>query len=63
LIDFILDVLYMLGPVWVGLGLGVIAAAGAWFLLPDAMDRASVGGWCIGTGFIGGLFYCLLDRK
>jgi hypothetical protein len=63
LIDFLIDVLLMPRPIWVGLGLGVLAATGAWFFLPESMDRASIGGLCIGVGFIGGLLYCFPVRK
>ena len=49
--------------VWLGLGLGALAAVGAWYLLPEAMDRASIGAWFIGLGFVGGLFFCLPFKK
>lgn len=63
MIDFLIDVLFTPGPVWVGLGLGILAAAGAWYLLPETMDRISIGAWFVGIGFIGGLVCCLPIRK
>ena len=57
LIDFIFDALSY-PPVWVGIGLGILAASIAWYFLPETIDRASIGGWAIAIGFLGGLIFC-----
>ena len=63
LIDFLLDVLLTPGPVWVGLAFGVLAAYGAWMFLPESVDRASVGGWLVAAGFVGGLLWAAVSGK
>lgn len=57
LLEFIFDALSYT-PVWVGIGLGILTASIAWYFLPDTMDRASIGGWAIAIGFLGGLIFC-----
>ena len=63
MIDFLVEALLTPGPTWVGIGLGVGAAAIAWFSLPESIDRASIGGWLIGAGFIGGLIWAAVPQK
>ena len=63
MIDFIIEVIFTPSAVWLGLLLGALAAAVAWYLLPEAMDKASIGAWFIGLGFVGGLFFCLPFNK
>lgn len=56
-LEFIANVLrYPL--VWVGMGLGLLVAIIAWYFLPETIDRASIGGWAIAIGFLGGLIFC-----
>jgi len=57
LIDFVIDVISY-PPVWVGIGLGILVAVLAWNFLPETIDRASIGGWAIAIGFLGGLIFC-----
>ena len=63
MIDFILDVLFTPGPVWVGVALGVLVAFGAWYFLPETIDRTSIGAWAIAIGFVGGWLISLPIKK
>lgn len=66
MINAFLDLLLLIctpGPVWVGVGLGGLAALAAWFLLPDTVDRVTIGGWLVGFGFVGGLIYMVSAKS
>lgn len=63
MIDFLLEALLTPGAAWVGLALGILAAYAAWVLLPESVDRASLGGWLVAGGFIGGLLYAAAVRN
>jgi hypothetical protein len=54
LIDLLLEALFTPSSVWIGTILGILVAAGAWFLLPETIDRASIGAWAVAIGFFGG---------
>jgi hypothetical protein len=54
MIDFLVGALSTPGAAWVGIVLGIVAAFLAWTFLPESIDRASIGGWLIALGFIGG---------
>jgi hypothetical protein len=55
MIDFLVGALSTPGAAWAGIIIGIVAALLAWTFLPESIDRASIGGWCIALGFIGGL--------
>ena len=55
MIEFIIESLFTPGRLWAGTVIGVLIAICAWYLLPENIDRASIGAWSIGTGFIIGL--------
>ena len=61
--EFLIEALAAPGPTWVGVGIGVVAAGLAWFLLPESVDRASIGGWLIGAGFVCGLVWAAVAEK
>ncbi len=63
MIDFLLEALLTPGAAWVGLVLGLLAAYGAWVLLPESVDRASLGAWLVAGGFAAGLLYAAATRK
>ncbi|BAN33959.1 hypothetical protein SCD_n00110 [Sulfuricella denitrificans skB26] len=63
MIDFILDILVAPYHLLMGVVLGLLAAAAAWYLLPGTVDRLSVGGWLVVIGLVCGVVYSLLDEK
>ena len=62
-IDFIIEVLFVPGPIWVGTLLGILVASAVWFLLPETVDRVSVYAWIVVAGFVGGCLYGLPSKK
>ncbi len=63
MIDFIFELLSVSGFFLVGVGLGLVAALAAWFLLPATVDRVTLGAWLVGIGAVCGILYELLARK
>lgn len=63
MIDFILDMLVAPYHLLMGVVLGLLAAAAAWYLLPETVDRLSVGGWLVAIGLACGVAYSILDEK
>lgn len=61
--DFFIEALASPGPTWVGVGIGLLLAGLAWTFLPESVDRASIGGWLIGGGFVGGLIWAAVPEK
>lgn len=51
------------GPAWVGLAIGILVASGLWMVLPETMDRASICGWVVGGGFVGGLLWAVARER
>ena len=58
----LLDMLFTAAPV-IGTIVGLIVAGIAWWLLPDSVDRASIGGWIVGAGFVCGLVWTGVSKK
>jgi hypothetical protein len=56
LIEFIIEALITPGPVWIGTALGIFAACGAWYLLPESINRVSIGACAVSVGFACGWF-------
>lgn len=61
--DFIFDILAAPGHLLIGVVLGLLAAIAAWYLLPESVDRTSVGSWLVVIGFAGGAIYGLPSEK
>ena len=57
MIEFLVEALFTPGPAWVGLAIGILVASGVWMMLPASVDRASICGWVVGGGFMGGLLW------
>lgn len=47
----------------IGTAAGFVGAGLAWWLLPESVDRASVGGWIIAVGFVCGLVWAGVSEK
>ena len=64
MIDFLLDVLFIHWSIWVGTGLGILAAYVAWIYLPESADRESICALIVIAAFLGS-FACaaILDKK
>jgi hypothetical protein len=63
LIDFLVEALFTPSPVWIGTILGILVACGAWFFLPETIDRASIGAWSVAIGFFGGCIFFWPHKK
>jgi hypothetical protein len=63
MIDFLLDALLTPGPAWVGILIGLLGGFLAYQFLPESVDRASIGGWLVALGFIGGLVWFAMSNK
>ena len=63
MIEFLIEAIGAPGPTWVGVGIGGVAAGLVWAFCPETMDRASIGGWLIGAGFVGGLIWAAVPEK
>jgi hypothetical protein len=61
--EFLIQALGAPGPTWVGVGIGIVAAGVAWYFLPESTDRAAIGGWLIGAGFVFGLIWAAVPEK
>jgi hypothetical protein len=62
MIDFLLDAL-LLPATWVGMVVGILGGCLAYAFLPESADRASIGGWLVALGFIGGLAWSVISDK
>ena len=58
----LLDILFTPAPV-IGTVSGFVVAGIAWWILPESVDRASVGGWIIGSSFVCGLVWAGVSKK
>ena len=63
MIDFLTGALLTPGPALIGLVIGILGAWGAWVLLPEAVDRVSIGAWLIGGGYAAGLLWSATTEK
>ena len=63
MIDFIISALITPGPAWVGTALGIVAAGLVWYFFPESTDRASLAGWLVGLGFVGGILWAAIPEK
>ena len=64
--DFLEITSIMSKPILIGLAIGILAAWGIWVLFPESVDRASIGAWFIGGGFVAGLLWtavAALEKK